>query len=773
MEINLSLVKKIHHVPEKDGRHILVLPLQFPPQYYRENPDVPPTMLQPFQNWGRRENWYRATDIAENLEISRRFPIAVHNDIPDPGYMEIGRWTTIRLVLEGENEAMEAAFGQIIMALEDLNVTIETHDDFAVQRDTSSIWDHINHPRDEPDGLALALLHKHHSQCIPLDFTVRYQLEACISCGILNEHTLSVELLQKVASLDPSDATRRLEYLADQNKTLYDPMPLFISNDAKNYIPHLKLHQHCTLVRRAVITPTTIRFHTPTLEASNRVLRKYSHLQDRFLRVQFAEETEKGRISRNSTTNEDIWVRILRALYWGIQIGDRRYEFLGFGNSQLRQCGAYFFCPTNHVSCDDIRQWMGHFSHIRVVAKYAARLGQCFSTTREMKGIPTPHIRRIPDIERNGHCFSDGVGIISEFTARMIIDELKLNVFSEPCAFQFRMGGCKGVLVVWPQAKLQEVHIRDSQEKFQAKFNQLEIIKAATYSTATLNRQTITILECLGVRTKAFVDLLEYQINLYEQAMVCNTTAVDMLTKFVDENQSTLIVAELIRAGFKTGEFQEPFVMNLVNLWRSWSLKLLKEKARIVVEKSAFVLGCVDETGTLKGHFESTEGSLGKDVTKLPEIFLQLSDPKQYNKTTIIKTVCIVGRNPSLHPGDIRVVRAVDNPRLRHLRDVVVFPSTGDRPVPSMLSGGDLDGDDFFVIWDPDLMPREWNHPAMNYVATRPAELDEDVQVDDLRDFFVNYMKNDVLGLIAHSHLAFADSLGPKHGKCRSKCEHI
>lgn len=206
--------------------------------------------------------------------------------------------------------------------------------------------------------------------------------------------------------------------------------------------------------------------------------------------------------------------------------------------------------------------------------------------------------------------------------------------------------------------------------------------------------------------------------------------------------------------------------MNVLNLWRSWSLKLLKEKARIQIDKSAFVLGCVDETRTLRGHSVATEGSKSRDVNKLPQIFLQTSDPKHYGKTNIIRGICIVGRNPSLHPGDIRVVQAVDCPKLHHLKDVVVFPATGDRPVPNMLSGGDLDGDDFFVIWDRSLIPTEWNHAPMNYTGPEPVQLNRDVGVHDLRNFFLKYMKNDVLPLVAIAHLGQADDLGPKSPQC-------
>ena len=37
----------------------------------------------------------------------------------------------------------------------------------------------------------------------------------------------------------------------------------------------------------------------------------------------------------------------------------------------------------------------------------------------------------------------------------------------------------------------------------------------------------------------------------------------------------------------------------------------------------------------------------------------------------------MVAKNPSYHPGDIRVLRCVNIPQLRHLVDCLVFPTQG------------------------------------------------------------------------------------------------
>ena len=466
----------------------------------------------------------------------------------------------------------------------------------------------------------------------------------------------------------------------------------------------------------------------------------------------------------------EVFTRVKRTMVNGITVGNRRYEFLAFGNSQFREHGAYFFAPLGkHITTNHIRAWMGDFRDNKTVAKYAARLGQCFSTTRAVNCTTAEPIE-IDDVQRNGYTFSDGVGKISNMLARITASELGIVAPDPPSVFQFRLGGFKGVLAVSHDVVQRQIHVRYSQYKFHSNSVKLEIIRWSQMGVANLNRQLILVLSALGVTDDTFKGKLKSQLANLEEAMTDENVALGMLQKDIDPNQMTLSLAGMIIDGFQKTE--EPFMTSLLHLWRAWSIKYLKEKARIVISDGALLLGCLDETATLRGHFN--EADLNKAATMkdrialLPEVFVQLSQGED-KKPQVITGPMLLARNPSLHPGDIRIVCGVDVPALRHLKDTVVLPQTGDRDIASMCSGGDLDGDDYMIMWDKDLLPLEWNHEPMDYTAPVAFELSRDITVDDLTSFFVTYMKNNNLPTIATAHLALADSSedGVKSQKCK------
>ncbi|KAK8155980.1 RNA dependent RNA polymerase-domain-containing protein [Phyllosticta citrichinensis] len=711
------------------------IPLPLPPLCYRKV-DANTTHKPEQTLWNENQTWYRETDVTNNRSLLKTSPIALRKRDP---VVDIGRWTVLRLEFDlvGTNGHK---FNTMRQALIDWNIKFN-------ENKPCQFWEMLDTDR-ENSPTSMAYPKGLFQQPIHLEFPVRYQLEVCLSNGILNEYNITRAFMEHLAGMDPNRATNVLEKAAENaSNHFFDPMDIFNlplgRKPAERTIP-----RHCAYSRSATITPSAIYLSTPTVEISNRVIRDYAPWQDRFLRVRFSDEKHEGKIhGTEGETENEIYSRIWRTLRNGINVGGRSYKFLAFGNSQFREHGAYFFAPLEDAPNPEdimtpsiIREEMGNFGNIHEVARYAARMGQCFSTTRAVQDIEV-QVAGEEDIERNGYNFTDGVGRLSMSVAKHIAEEFGLPSAAEdpPSLFQFRLGGCKGVLVIDPRLKNGEIRVRRSQRKFDSANEGLEVIRLSQYAPATLNRQLIIVLEALGVPGAAFIERQSEQLSDLTKAMDDEVLAQDLLHKNIDFNMMTLTLADMIASGFMAAN--DPFTMSILRLWRSWNTKYLKEKAKIFIKDGAFLLGCVDETATLKGHF--------KHMRTVPEIFVQVSDPDKQGHYKVVEGVCIVARNPSLHPGDIRIVRAVNVPALHHLKNVLVFPQTGDRDLPNMCSGGDLDGDDYVVIWDKSLVPPHGCEP-MDF--TPPAK------TLDIARFFVEYIKNDSLGRIATNHLALADS---------------
>lgn len=763
MQIDFSHPTKIVWGTRNNGAWGLAMLLPSPPKIYGRLPVSHDDNQSLWQEW---DLWARQTDISGEMHKLKNLRASLVKPVGQS--VECGRWTTYYFDIGSSLSEWE----KVSTYLADYNVKILQVDRFElITPGLSNAWKLL----DSPAEMTIELLSS--TNTYHLDFPVRYQLEVCISHGLLNEYSINAEFLEKLIRFDADRARMMLEGVAEANRQFFEPMKIFDDPKILHYWPNARVPPYATLVRRAVITPTTIYIKTPCVELTNRILRKYSDLDDRFLRVQFTDEITFGKIfsSQDSNKDDNLFTRVHRVMQNGISIGDRHYKFLAFSNSQFRENGAFFFCETDHVTCDSIREWMGDFRHIRSVGKFAARMGQCFTTTRQVNGISIPKIRQISDIQRQtgNHVwnFSDGVGKISDFFAKMIASERDLP--ETPSCFQMRMGGCKGVLVPWPGVPASEVHVRPSQQKFKAVYNGLEIIKTSAFSHATLNKQVIPVLVALGVDKSIFVSMLDEELKEYDQALADPMKAGELLRSQVDENQTTLTMAEMVDTFMDP---KEPFLWTLLRLWKCWVLKRLKHKFAISVKNSAMVFGVVDEIGVLRGHSQANEGNGDNIIGSLPQIFLQVpiegSDGRTSTNYEVITGICVVGRNPSLHPGDVRVVEAVDVPGLRHLKNVVVFPKTGDRDIPSMCSGGDMDGDDYFVYWDERLIPPEWDHPPLDHDAdssTPGLDKPADVTIEDVTRFFAQYMKNDSLGRIAIAHFAQADQLsgGVKNPKCK------
>ncbi|KAM0861403.1 hypothetical protein ACQ4PT_045911 [Festuca glaucescens] len=430
------------------------------------------------------------------------------------------------------------------------------------------------------------------------------------------------------------------------------------------------------------VTPVKVYFCGPEINVSNRVVRNYASDLDNFLRISFVDEDcEKLRSTDlsprsapgNNTRRTALYNRVLSVLSNGITIGDKHFEFLAFSSSQLSDNSAWMFASRPGLSSSDIREWMGNFRNSRNVAKYAARLGESFSSSTETLKVHQYEVDKIPDIT-NGtkYVFSDGIGTISADFAKEVSLKCKMIRFT-PSAFQIRYGGYKGVVAIDPRSHW-KLSLRRSMSKFQSDNITLDVLAYSKYQPCFLNRQLITLLSTLGVSDNIFEWKQQEAVKQLNRMVTEPQAAIEAI-ELMPMGEITNTVKELLLCGYKPD--LEPYLSMLLQTFRASKLLEMKTRSRILIQKGRAMMGCLDETGILKPH-------------------------------------------------------------------------------PSECSGSDLDGDIHFVTWDPDLIPTRMVLP-MDYTPAVTEILDHDVKIEEVHEYFTNYIVNESLGIIANAHVVFAD----------------
>ncbi|XP_042500578.1 probable RNA-dependent RNA polymerase 1 [Macadamia integrifolia] len=529
--------------------------------------------------------------------------------------------------------------------------------------------------------------------------------------------------------------------------------------------PTISLDSGLKYVRRVQVTPSKVFFCGPEVNVSNRVLRQYSKHIDNFIRVSFVDENLDKMCSidlspRTSTGSKErrtgIYKRILSTLKNGIVIGEKRFDFLAFSSSQLRDNSAWMFAKTDDgITAAKIRKGMGDFHEIRNVAKYAARLGQSFSSSTETLNVSEREVETIRDIEMQRgqmtYVFSDGIGKISADFATRVATKCGLKS-STPSAFQIRYGGYKGVVAVDPTSSM-KLSLRKSMCKYKSQNISLDVLAWSKYQPCFLNRQIISLLSTLGVKDRIFQEKQRQAVDELD-AILTNPLRAQEALELMSPGENSNVLKEMLMCGYEPNN--EPFLSMMLQAFRAAKLQELRTKTRIFVPNGRSLMGCLDETRTLEyGQVFVQVSSIGRKQFHDNYSFMFNGNGLD-NQKAIVEGKVIVAKNPCLHPGDVRVLRAIDVPALHHLVDCVVFPQKGARPHPNECSGSDLDGDIYFVSWDSALIPPCQIQP-MEYVPAPTKSLDHDVMIEEVEEYFTDYIVNESLGIIANAHTVFAD----------------
>lgn len=102
---------------------------------------------------------------------------------------------------------------------------------------------------------------------------------------------------------------------------------------------------------------------------------------------------------------------------------------------------APFVLNGSLVFAQNVVQALGDFRLFRSPAKCAARIGQAFSQTFSSISIPPQAFNRMPDVERNGRTFSDGVGTCSSDVLQQIWKGYTQARGLKPTVLQIRFQG--------------------------------------------------------------------------------------------------------------------------------------------------------------------------------------------------------------------------------------------------------------------------------------------------------------------------------------------
>lgn len=299
------------------------------------------------------------------------------------------------------------------------------------------------------------------------------------------------------------------------------------------------------------------------------------------------------------------------------------------------------------------------------------------------------------------------------------------------------------------------LNVRPSMDKFPSNdTRRIEICGAGVRALPfCLNGQLIKILEDLKVDDKVFFHLQAAEISRLRETLKSTRNAA----LFLDSTNlpKSVCLPWLIEFLAQNGisYINDRFLRSVIELAVLAKLREMKYRARIPVPKAVTLYGIMDETDYLEPH----------------QIFCPVVNDEGLREV-LVKDRVLITRSPALHPGDLQIVDAVNVPEdspLRLLHNCVVFSQRGTRDLPSQLSGGDLDGDLYNVIYDDTLIPRTVMPPA-DYPRVKAYELKHAVTSDDIIDFFTMFMEQDQLGRIATIHQTIADQedRGTFHPNC-------
>ena len=651
-----------------------------------------------------------------------------------------------------------------------------------------------------------------YSYLVHLHFTLQYSILAFITTRKINifNYIFFTKIMKgfyKLSCDEQEIMSKALDQITTEAMTINDLSTLIGSrynelkskkleeekNKEKN---NIEIKENISYMRSVEITPSLIYYEVPKLERNNQIIRKFKQYQNHFIKISINDD-DHNKIYFASPKNSKLLVIVQSLMTNGLNIGTHHFNYLTSSNSQAKQGSGWYFNLefTKYENIEKVLEEMGNFKQEQNKYKNASRRGQCASSTTPINFLPKENIIEIPDIKSsdNKYIYTDGIGTISYNLAMKCVEKIGNNKFSYCSAFQIRLLGIKGVVAVDPNlADKDIICIRPSMKKYESENNELGIIKASGYSTGYLNRQIISLLNGLGVRNNIFISMIKVSLKEYQTILkYIRNKNVDLASYFranKDVYNEVLSKCFYFKSVvdyylFKRNQRylpNEPFIQKILLNCLSIKIRDLKSKGKIVDNQSASLMGVIDETRTLKHN----------------EVYVRILKPyaKKEEQDFTLQGEVYVTKNPCLHPGDIKILKAVNNEKVRqnlsHMVNVIVFSSLEDekdtRPIQNQISGGDLDGDIYYVSWNKDILdgivkrnvpsqedpkyPQQNSNKDDNKLINNNKIMNNTISMNDVILSHINTMKNDLVPLISNLYLAHADNdliHGPFNEKCK------
>jgi RNA dependent RNA polymerase len=353
--------------------------------------------------------------------------------------------------------------------------------------------------------------------------------------------------------------------------------------------------------------------------------------------------------------------------------------------------------------------------------KLFQRLSLGLSKTISTFPLEASEFIRLPD-PRDHAVMNDGCARMSLSLAKAIAKHI--GVLEVPSVFQGRVAGAKGLWMVVPDYDFMElgprgycIEIADSQlkikphpqEKYEADEAKrtFEVLKCSSPGKpAALNVQLLTILHDRGVTRETLSDLLLADMSTFYKELGASMESPLCLRSWVQSSGMYSRSEEGIRmAGAFPDETVEQAIMLIESGFTPQTSSMLRERLCSILSK--YLAGYVDRLqiripcSTFLFCIADPYGVLEPNEVHLSFSEIWKDSVSGFKESFVDSADILVARLPALLPSDVQRRRAVWKRELHHFKDVIVFPTKGDTPLASLLSGGDYDGDVPWICWDP------------------------------------------------------------------------